>query len=139
MRDMGDSARYIHPEIWARWFQIAGEQLYMKTFPRMYKNRILTIGVSNSSWMQELSFMRNQLIDRLDETIGPGAVTEIRFVLDTSVGKNRIVQPIVAPKPLPQADPERLSKELLDAANKIDDPELSDLVKRAASRYTNKK
>lgn len=137
MRSMGENARYIHPEIWARWFQIAGEQIYQKTFPRMYKHKILTISVTNSAWMQELSFMRPQLLDRLADQVGPNVVLEIRFVLDTSVGKNR--HPVVkeTPKPLQEANPERLSKELMDAANNIDDPELALIIKRAASRYTN--
>lgn len=133
---MGDNARFIHPEIWARWFQIAGEQIYTKTFPRIYKYNVLTLGVSNSAWMQELSFMKSQLIDRLDDAVGPGVVKDIRFVLDTSVGKNRHVQKKEQPTPLPQADPNRLSKELSTAADNIDDPELALLVKRAASRYT---
>ncbi|MBN2530842.1 MAG: DUF721 domain-containing protein [Deltaproteobacteria bacterium] len=135
LRTMGEGARFIHPEIWARWFQIAGEQLYQKTFPRMFKDSVLTIAVTNSTWMHQLSFMRPQLLDRLAEEVGPNVVKEIRFVLDTSVGKNRRVTERVQYTPLPKADPERISNELRDAADKIDDPELALLIKRAASRY----
>ncbi|MBN2718683.1 MAG: DUF721 domain-containing protein [Deltaproteobacteria bacterium] len=135
MRTMGDSARLVHPEIWARWFHIAGEQLYQRTFPRIYKDGMLTIGVTNSTWMHQLSMMRQQLVDRLAEAVGPGVVTDIRFVLDSSVGKNRLVPRKDDSKPLPAADPDRISKELRDAAEKIDDPELALIIKRAASRY----
>ena len=135
MRIMGDGARYIHPEIWARWFHIAGEQLYQRTFPRMFKDGLLTIGVTNSTWMHQLSLMRQQLLDRLAEAVGPKVVRDIRFVLDTSVGKNRVVPKKEETKALPKADPERISKELRDAAEKIDDPELALLIKKAASRY----
>jgi hypothetical protein len=137
MRDMGSGARFIHPEIWARWFQIAGDQLYQRTFPRMYKDGLLTIAVVNSTWMHQLSFIKTQLLDRLAETVGPGAVKDIRFVLDSSVGKNRVLPPEDNTKPLPDADPERISRELREAADKIDDPELALLIKRAASRYRN--
>lgn len=132
---MGDTARCIHPEIWARWYYIAGEQIYQKTFPRIFKNNILTIGVTNSSWLQELSLMKTQILDRLAEAVGPNVVNDVRFVLDTSIGKNRVEQSKVTQKSLPQADPNRLSKELMDAASKIDDDELAELIKRAASRY----
>ena len=135
IRTMGDGARFIHPEIWARWFQIAGEQLYQRTFPRMYKDTVLTIAVVNSTWMHQLSFMKTQLLDRLSEAVGPGVVTDIRFVLDSSLGKNRVMPPKATTSPLPGADPERVPKELRDAADKIDDPELALIIKRAASRY----
>lgn len=135
MRVMGTGARFIHPEIWARWFQIAGDQLYQRTFPRMYRDGVLTIAVVNSTWMHQLSFIKTQLLDRLAESVGPGVVRDIRFVLDSSVGKNRVMPPKETRKPLPVADPERVSSELRQAADQIDDPELALLIKRAASRY----
>jgi predicted nucleic acid-binding Zn ribbon protein len=82
MREMAEASRNVHPEIWARWHSIVGPQMYRRAFPRSLKGRVLVVGVANSSWMQELGYMKRGMMDRLEEEVGPGVVEEIRFVLD---------------------------------------------------------
>ena len=90
MRSMAEQHKNVHPEIWARWFDIVGSQMYKRAFPKHLKGKTLTIGVGNSVWLQELSFIRQTIIDRLAEEVGPDVVKEIRFVLDPGLGKGKI-------------------------------------------------
>ena len=138
MRQMGSRSRFIHPEIWARWFHIAGEQMYKRTFPHMFKGTTLTIGVASSAWLQELNLLKPRLLDRLDEEVGKGVVTDIKMVLNTSIGKGRPKE--WAPEEVIHKTPDtsKLSKELSEAADSIEDKELAEAVKKAAAVYQDK-
>ncbi len=89
MRGLAGSARNVHPEIWARWLQIVGKEMYMRCFPLALKKGTLVIGVSNSSWLHELSYLKTHILDRLAEEVGPDVVSDLRLVLDNNVGTNR--------------------------------------------------
>jgi len=89
VREMGRRQRFIHTEIWARWLAIVGSETYKRSFPKSFRGTTLIVGVANSTWMQELSFLERSLLDRLEEEVGAGVVKKIRFVLDTAVGKHR--------------------------------------------------
>lgn len=82
MRDMAGSLKHAHAELWARWRDVVGPETYRRSFPTALRGTALTVGVSSSAWMQELSFLKAAILDRIAEEIGPGVVTEIRFVLD---------------------------------------------------------
>ncbi len=83
LREMCRSSRSVHPEIWAHWAQITGPEIGARAFPHSLKAKILTVGVVNSTWLHELSFLKNDLLDRIIDKVGPGVVVEVRFVLDT--------------------------------------------------------
>lgn len=139
MRSMGNTSRTVHPEIWARWLQIAGPDMYKRTFPTFYRGTVLTIGVSSSTWLQELSFLKNTLLDRLEEEVGPGVVTEIKMVLDIKVGKNRIDPYRERPRVKKEIDLSTLDPTIAAAADKIEDPELALHIKKAAAANMKKK
>ncbi len=83
LREMCRRNRYFHPEIWVRWLEITGPEISAHAFPLSLKAKILTVGVVNSTWLHELSFLKNDLLDRITEEVGPGIVLEVRLVLDT--------------------------------------------------------
>ncbi len=87
LREMCRRNRSVHPEIWAHWPEITGPEISTRAFPLSLKAKILTVGVVNSTWLHELSFLKNDLLDRITDEVGPGIVVEVRLVLDT-VGSN---------------------------------------------------
>lgn len=70
----------MHPELWARWGDIVGPQLCRRCVPLSLQRGRLVVGVSNSTWLHELSFLIPALLDRFAEEVGPGIVKEIRLV-----------------------------------------------------------
>jgi predicted nucleic acid-binding Zn ribbon protein len=60
------------------WREIVGDRIAARTWPGRVRDGVLAIRVSNSAWMHELSFLKDQITDKLRERTG-GLVTEIRF------------------------------------------------------------
>jgi len=66
-------------QIWEVWDSVVGEHIARQAQPHQIRNMILWITVSSSTWMQQLEFMKKQIIDRLNERIGERVIKDIRF------------------------------------------------------------
>ena len=55
--------------IWTHWPDIVGPQLVDRSAPIRLKNNVLTIGVSSSSWMTQLQFMKTQIIEKISSEL----------------------------------------------------------------------
>ncbi len=131
MRKMGRGQRGIHPEIWARWGEIVGTDLGKRIFPRRLKGRLLVISVSSSAWMQEMSYLKAALIEKIGQAAGPEIVTDIKFTLDTSLTTApRRSEP---PPPPPKNDAPPLSLKIDSVVNSIENDELRDTIRRAVN------
>lgn len=97
VREMLRGEENAHPELWARWGEIAGAAIASRALPRDLRRRVLTVAVANSSWLHELSFLKGMLLGRIAEEIGPTKVRDIRFVLDPTAfppRKDAVPRPI---------------------------------------------
>ena len=70
LRAIGKGQPGVHPEIWARWTDIVGANLARRTMPRSLQGKTLFVDVANSTWMQEISFLKPRLIEQLGEAVG---------------------------------------------------------------------
>jgi hypothetical protein len=131
--DVFSGTENIHKEIWKNWFKIVGEQMYMRTFPKFYQNRLLVVGVTSSPWLQELNIIKGKLVRRINRVAGKGTVKEIRLVLDSDIGKlqNVLPKPFV-PEPV-EPDMSLLDSDIISSAENIEDNDLKEAVKRAAA------
>lgn len=128
----------IHPEIWSKWYTIAGKHMYTRTFPQYYNNKTLVVGVTNSAWLQELTMLKFKLLERIENEVGKNVVKELRLVIDSSIGKHQwIRQKKVIPKS-EEPDISTLSSDLSNAADKIDNKELALAIKKAAAANLSK-
>ncbi len=124
--------------ILARWRDIVGETLAQRTWPDGLERGILWVRVKNSSWLHQLSFLRDDLVARLGRELGdPPLVREIRF----HVGPRQLVpdDDALAPtlrirrrpqrlrQPPPAATAERLAA-IEREAERIGDDELRAIV-----------
>lgn len=75
-------------QIWEVWDSVVGEPIARQAQPHQIKNMILWINVSSSTWMQQLEFMKQQIIDRLNERIGEKVIKDIRFRIGELSQKN---------------------------------------------------
>ena len=66
-------------QIWEVWDSVVGEPIARQAQPLKIRNMILWVTVSSSTWMQQLEFMKRQIIDRLNERIGEKVINDIRF------------------------------------------------------------
>lgn|SRR3989338_6655375 len=55
--------------IWTHWPHVVGPQLAHRCFPLKLQNLVLTLGVSNSTWLTQLQFMKLELIEKVKEKL----------------------------------------------------------------------
>lgn len=68
-------------ELKVRWVDLVSERIAARTEPRSLRDGLLTVAVANSAWLTELSFLRQQLIERINSGVGAARVRGIRFVI----------------------------------------------------------
>ena len=131
--------------ILARWPELVGEQLAQRTFPDGLERGLLWVRVANSSWLHELSFLRESLIDQINRELGdPPLVRELRFHIGPRerVADDDALAPTVRIRrepprrrepPAPAAG-ERLAAIERDSAS-VSDPELRDAILEVRRRW----
>jgi predicted nucleic acid-binding Zn ribbon protein len=65
--------------IWDVWNSVVGEAIARQAQPQQIRAMVLWVTVSNSTWMQQLEFMKRQIIERINEHIGETVIRDIRF------------------------------------------------------------
>jgi len=67
--------------IWGAWKEIVGDSIARQTQPRAIRNRILFIDVSHSTWIQQLQFLKPELLEKINDFLGEPLIQDIRFKL----------------------------------------------------------
>jgi hypothetical protein len=64
------------------WTEIVGERIAARSFPTGLSRGVLHVQVSNSAWMQELSFLREAIARAANDLVGaPPLVKDVRLHL----------------------------------------------------------
>jgi len=64
-------------EIWRVWEGAVGTRIASKARPSKFNDGVLTVVVTSAPWMQQLNFMKRDIVERLNEKIGKSLVREI--------------------------------------------------------------
>ncbi len=116
------------------WEKAVGEGIAEKTQAVSVRNRVLQVKVVNSVWMQELQFMKELIMQKMEQETGNNILKDIRFFIgemepsnreggkqkERGVGKER------TPLGLTEAEKERIER----ATSGLTDPEMSELLGR---------
>lgn len=63
----------------AAWQQAVGEEMAEMTRPGPIRRGVMEVTVAHSALVQELTFEKAELLDRLNKTIGQGEIRDLRF------------------------------------------------------------
>jgi predicted nucleic acid-binding Zn ribbon protein len=66
-------------KIWDIWDIAVGERIAKNARPAAFKGDLLIVHVNSSVWMQQLGFLKTEIIAKLNEFLSEGSVREIRF------------------------------------------------------------
>jgi len=66
-------------EIWDKWGAIVGETIARDTRPAAFKDKILIVHVSDSVWIQQLQFLKKDIIKSINDSFNKEIVNEIKF------------------------------------------------------------
>ncbi|MGD9056349.1 MAG: DUF721 domain-containing protein [Desulfobacterales bacterium] len=65
--------------VWHLWDVAVGETIAQNARPAAFKDNLLIVHVSNSTWIHQLQFLKNDLISALNTALGQPLLTDIRF------------------------------------------------------------
>lgn len=122
--------------IWESWDQAVGPAIAARTRPLRLVGGVLTVTVASGPWMQQLSFMKTELRDRINTTLGDDRVREIALKtgrIQQDIGTVETVRP--APKPLSSHQQAQIAQQLSD----LDDVELRQSLQALMEQYYRRK
>lgn len=76
------SEQFVRWKLWARWNEFVGATISQNTEPVGFYRGTLYLWVRSSSWMQQLSFMKDPIQKTINQKLGKDFVKNIRFTLD---------------------------------------------------------
>lgn len=76
------SGAFTRWKLWFSWKEVVGPTIGQLTEPVGMDRGMLWVWVKNSSWMQQLFFMRHEVLQTIQEKMGNKNVKAIRFTLD---------------------------------------------------------
>jgi len=132
--DMADSS------LVETWNKSVGKVIATQTFPFKIKNNTLFVKVSNSTWMQQLQYMKQDIIDKVNTAFVGKTVKDIYF----SIGK---IPALSATKDeieyTSEQDLHSLKKRdrrlIRESLKSIDDEELRSIIKRVMTKELSKR
>lgn len=65
--------------IWDVWDTAVGSPIAMNAKPDAFKDGVLLVNVSSSSWIHQLKFLEQELIRNLNKALDADRISRIRF------------------------------------------------------------
>ncbi|UCF95302.1 MAG: DUF721 domain-containing protein [Desulfobacterales bacterium] len=66
-------------QIWHLWDEVVGAPIARNAKPAAYKGKLLLVHVTNSVWIHQLQFLKNDIVHQLNAAAGQTLVEEIKF------------------------------------------------------------
>ena len=77
---MGFAERIHKQSAVVRWSEIVGEKIAAETEALRVEGSTLVIKVYKAAWRQQLTFLKDELLARLEADLGTDHIADIRFV-----------------------------------------------------------
>ncbi len=119
-------------KIWEVWELAVGPQIAAKAMPASFRDGVLTVRVSGSAWMQQLSLMKGDIAGKLNEELGEPLVREIFFKQGSIARQPPEERPFTPPSR--ELTPEERSW-IMEQGDQIDDPELRRTLESLLARH----
>jgi predicted nucleic acid-binding Zn ribbon protein len=108
-------------EIWLVWESAVGSRIASHAVPAAFRDGTLTLTVDSAPWMQQLNYLKRELIEKVNEKLGDELVKELYMKAGKVAGP-------AAPKKAEKVKHRELSGEELaliaEHAAAVSDPEL---------------
>jgi len=114
--------RMAYARLYTTWRHAVGEQISRNAHPAGLRGGILFVNVASSVWMQQLAFLKQEILDKLTAAPGLAHLKDIRF----RIGPLPQAPGDVAEEPLPELS-EQEREEISRQTEVIADPELRDI------------
>ncbi len=79
VRSLGMEARLEEQEAVGRWPQVVGDRIALHARAVFFDGGKLVVEVDSAAWRQELFYMKQEILNRLDRSLGKPLVQDIIF------------------------------------------------------------
>ena len=66
-------------ELWEQWADLVGPDIAQNARPGAIKGSLLLVHVSSAPWMQQLQYLKYELMEKLNKALGRPVIQDIRF------------------------------------------------------------
>jgi hypothetical protein len=116
----------------AAWPEVVGDAIARHAWPlRIARDGTLHVATASATWASELTFLGAEIAERLRAQLGADAPARLRWAVGP-IPENATYEASPTPVPYPPEVPADVPSEADSAAAAIADPELRELVARAA-------
>lgn len=77
---LGLKERMVEQKAVILWDEVVGKNIADVTTVRSIRDGVMTVSVINSVWRNELTYMKEDILDKLNGRIGKSIVSDIRFI-----------------------------------------------------------
>ena len=84
-------------KIWQVWEEAVGRQIAERARPAGLRDGVLTLTVASAPWMQQLNFLKKELIMQLNQAIGSELVRDIYLKAGTLRRKDSTIETVQRP------------------------------------------
>jgi hypothetical protein len=117
----------------AAWPEAVGDGIARRAWPlRIARDGTLHVATASATWANELAFLADEILERLRARLGPEAPARIKCAAGPIPESAAPAETGDALLPPPPEVPDEIATEADSAASSIADPELRELVARAA-------
>ncbi len=119
-------------KIWLVWDAAVGKQIAAKARPMGFRDGTLTVAVASAPWMQQLTFLKKQIIQKVNERLGRDLVQDLYL----KAGRQKILLPQTESVKMPRQQPtEDQIRQVAEQTASISDPELHEAFARLLTRH----
>jgi hypothetical protein len=116
----------------AAWPRVVGDAIARHAWPlRIARDRTLHVATSSATWANELTLLGDEIVERLRAELGTDAPARLKCAVGP-IPENAASDTAEASAPTTVEVPDEIVSEAASAAAAIADPELRELVARAA-------
>ncbi|HZD39211.1 MAG TPA: DUF721 domain-containing protein [Terriglobales bacterium] len=127
------SSRLNEYGVWPIWDEVVGPTVARNAQPEKIRNGTLFVKVTSTVWMQQLQYMKDVILEKLNQRLGSVIVKKIFFIAgqgDAEFGAVKEGLPAAAPKAGPEA---KADGQFLDS---LQDPEIRKAFQRLLNVYS---
>lgn len=111
-----------------------GPQIAARTSPGKIRHGVLSVTVSSSVWLQELQFMKQDILERLNQQTTKESITDIRFSIGVPASPP-LQKPADQPIDLSEHHLKEADRKIIEKSLKcLSDSELKDILKRVMTK-----
>jgi len=127
LKACGMQSRLHEYRIFARWDQSVGPAIARHAQPKLLRGGKLSLIVDSPAWMQQLTLMKPDLVERLNKDLGGNMVKDISFRLgDVEEARAQPSDDILPPAALSEEDRVRIEQHV----RSIDDENTREALRR---------